>query len=276
MTSKKSSINDIMYDLVELHKSTIELFSNNLYSKFEIDEEGVSKVPLTRNEAILYGCLVKYLKINLSILENTCNNKQDIVFILNRTLSELLLNIFYFIDKSDNKVYDDFVKSSLIEDKKLFDTVNADKRESSIEIRERMKNSILNLSQYSSISIESKKQLVKNDWPSVNARLKDLVSPELSKVFYNIFYGMASHSVHSSWSEIFYSNLKTEGDSFFLNVEWKQSEPRSLDLVINTNLLLLQKLSDEGIFDNINNYVNKFRKEYVELATKHEEILNSK
>lgn len=275
MDENKLSLDDIMYSLVELHKNTIELYSKNLYSKFEIDDEGVSNIPLKRNDAILYGCLVKYFKINLSILENTCNNKQDIVFILNRTLSELLLNIFYFIDKSDDKVYDDFVKSSLIEDKKLFDTIMADDRSSSHEIRQRMKDSILNLSEYSSISIESKKQLQKNDWPSVNARLKDLVSPELSKVFYNIFYGMASHSVHSSWSEIFHSNLKTKDESFYLSVKWKHSEPRSLDLVINTNLILLQKLSDEGIFANLNDHIKKFRKEYVKLAMKHEDILNS-
>jgi hypothetical protein len=73
-------------------------------------------------------------------------------------------------------------------------------------------------------------------WKSIKSRA-DYVAGE---VFYSVYYGIASHSIHGNWQDVLMNNLEKNGDNFKLNMDWNVSRPQMLDSPIFFNLDILK------------------------------------
>ena len=74
---------------VELLKQTINLLFLIIGERYCEEKEGIPR-KINRNEAIIGGNLTRLIKLNTSFLENICNGKLEICYILNRSIAEQL------------------------------------------------------------------------------------------------------------------------------------------------------------------------------------------
>jgi len=83
--------NQFMDAYVELLKQTITLLFLIVGDRYCEGKEGVPR-KINRNEAIIGGNLTRLMKLNTSFLENICNGKLEICYILNRCIAETAIN----------------------------------------------------------------------------------------------------------------------------------------------------------------------------------------
>src|SRR4051812_12224368 len=80
---------------VELLKQTIELLWTTVGLKY-CDADGIPKT-INKDDAVIAGNLIRLIKLNTSFLQNICENKLEICYILNRCIAETAINIKYML-----------------------------------------------------------------------------------------------------------------------------------------------------------------------------------
>ena len=103
---------------VELHKNSIALLHKIIHLRY-FDYNDIPK-KLNRDEAILGGNIIRLTKLNTSLLQNICENKLEICFILCRCIYETQINILYFLKNGEENIFKNYVKNSLITEKEFF------------------------------------------------------------------------------------------------------------------------------------------------------------
>lgn len=103
---------------VELLKQTISLLYIIIGDKYSDKQDGMP-IKLNRDEAIIAGNLTRLIKLNISLLENVCNQKMEICYIISRCLAETAINIKYMLVNGEPNVLRNYVKNSLITEKEL-------------------------------------------------------------------------------------------------------------------------------------------------------------
>jgi hypothetical protein len=73
-------------------------------------------------------------------------------------------------------------------------------------------------------------------WKSI-AKRANLVDGE---IFYNVFYGLSSHSVHGNWQDILLNNSEKDEAGFKVNLKWNKTRPQIMVTVIFFNLVLVK------------------------------------
>jgi hypothetical protein len=195
---------DFMDAGVELLKQTIELVFLVVQDRYYDEEQSPSK--LNRDEAVIAGNLVRIIKLSTSFLENICNHKLEICYILNRCIAETYINLRYLLEEDEANVTKNFIKKSLLQEKELWESIleNIDNRNGEkLPIEERMQNSIRSSFEDSDFELDEVKRSHK--WKSVKNRASIVGSDQ----FYSIYYGMSSHSIHGNWQDILMNNLET-------------------------------------------------------------------
>jgi hypothetical protein len=168
--------------------------------------------------------------------------------------------------EGEEKVLRNYVKNSLITEKELWNTIikNIEKNENQkLHIEHRMQTSINRSFEDSDFDLEEVNRSSK--WKSLSKRAESVADP----MFYNIYYGLGSHSVHGNWQDILMNNLKRYEDGFKLNMEWNQPKPQILDGPIALNLKLTktfvenQKLEYEDLFIEKINILEKYQSDLI-------------
>ena len=103
---------------VELLKQTITLLFLIVGDRYSEGKEGIPR-KINRNEAIIGGNLTRLIKLNTSFLENICNGKLEICYILNRCIAETAINTQFMIVGGEENVLRNYIKYSLITEKEL-------------------------------------------------------------------------------------------------------------------------------------------------------------
>ena len=78
-----------------------------------------------RDRAAICGNMVRLYKLVHSVLDQTCQRRQETSFILARLVFETLVNIRYMIENFDPALIDEYVKYSLRHERKLLDVIQA-------------------------------------------------------------------------------------------------------------------------------------------------------
>jgi hypothetical protein len=227
---------------VELLKQTIELLyeiCGHIYHNIDGTPE-----KLNRDEAIIAGNLSRVIKLSVSFLQNICESKLEIASIISRCHAESLINLKYLVIDGEPNVKRNYIKNSLITEKELWNIIleNIEERNGVKEnIEARMQASIKRCFNKSDFELDEVNR--SSGWKSIKARAKKVFTPK----FYNIFYGMSSHSIHGNWQEIFSNNLNKEDGYFTINLEWNTPRPQIIEGTNILNLDLIKVLSQHLI-----------------------------
>src|SRR3981081_3128103 len=78
-----------------------------------------------RNQAILGGHLVRLYKLISALLDQICQHRREITFIIARLAFECIVNLRYLVKFADDAgVFDSYVAYSLRQEKRLHDKIN--------------------------------------------------------------------------------------------------------------------------------------------------------
>ena len=239
---KFDSKDKFMDAYVELLKQTIELIYRVVGLKY-CDNEGIPK-KISKDEAVVGGNLTRLIKLNTSFLQNICEGKLEICYIINRCIAETAINTKFLLIEGEERVRRNYIKYSLITEKELWETILLNVKDRSgdvLPIEERMQKSILNSFDKSDFDLDEVKRSSK--WKSIKDRA-NLVAGEM---FYSIFYGISSHSIHGNWQDILISNLKKLEEGFELNLDWNRPRPQIIDGAIILNLDIVKTFCEREL-----------------------------
>lgn len=268
--------NQFMDAYVELLKQTIQLIWIIVGLKY-CDKDGKS-IPIKKDDAVVAGNLVRLIKLNTSFLQNVCEGKLEICFILNRCIAETQVNVKYMLIEGEERVRKNYIKYSLITEKELWNTIseNISKRNGDVlPIENRMKISIQKSFDKSDFDIEEVKRSSK--WKSIANRAETVAGD----LFYNVYYGISSHSVHGNWQDILMNNLKKTDDGFVLNFDWRRPRPQIIDGPIYLNLDIVSLFIDKELnlhsdFDQLKMKCDLLNEYYYTLTEIHEKFMINK
>lgn len=244
------SADSFMDAYVEFLKNSIECLWYLVHLKY-CDKDGIP-IEISKDDAVIGGNLIRLIKLNTSFLENVCGNKAEICLIINRCIAETVINLKYLLIESEERVKRNYIKYSLITEKELWGIIkeNASLRNGDLlNIEKRMQKSIMNSFDDSDFELEDVNK--SSNWKSIKSRA-NIVAGEM---FYNVYYGISSHSIHGNWQDILSNNLTKSGENFKLNLDWQSSKPQMMDLAIFLNLdileIFIEKEIEAGLEKNI-------------------------
>jgi len=211
---------------VELLKEVSEI-TGVLACIYRSDQEGNPR-RWTRNEAILGGLMVRIDKLQRGILDQTCQNRLEIVNILFRCLVESIINLKYLLVEKSEELFNAYIEYSFGLEKQLLDQVkqNINERGSELPIEERIKRSIESSAKVSSISLEQLGKNRKNLWREKG--LKERLARIGGERAYIGLFGLPCHAVHGNWQELERYHLEYEDGSFSPKMEWSYPRPQPL------------------------------------------------
>jgi len=227
---------------VELLKQTIQSFWQVVQLKY-CDEFG-KPMTIDKENAVLGGNIIRLLKLSTSYLQNICEGKSEICYIIGRSLAETAINLKYMLIEGEERVKRNYIKHSLITEKELWETIKLNITERSgntLNIEKRMQKSIENSFDKSDFEIDDINRSSK--WKSIKSRA-DVVAGEM---FYSVFYGIGSHAVHGNWQDVLMNNLEKSDNNFKLQFDWNIPKPQMLDGPIIFNLDLLQTFTEKEL-----------------------------
>ena len=230
---------------VELLKQSIELIYRVVGLKY-CDSEGIPK-KINKDEAVVGGNMTRLIKLNTSFLQNICEGRLEICYILNRCIAETAINTKFLLIEGEDRVKRNYIKNSLITEKELWETIltNVKNRNGDVlPIEERMKKSIQSSFDKSDFDLEEVKRSSK--WKSIKERA-NVVAGEM---FYSVYYGISSHSIHGNWQDILISNLKKVENGFELNLDWNRPRPQIIDGPIILNLDIVDIFCENELKEN--------------------------
>jgi hypothetical protein len=193
-----------------------------------------------RDHAAICGNMVRLYKLLHSVLDQTCQRRQETSFILSRLVFETLVNIRYMISNFSSELIDSYVAYSFRHERKLRDVIleNVSVREGRmLPIEDRMLKSINRSASAAGMVWDDLNPLQRGPWGGKNLFDK-AEAVGLDKVYLAAFGG-PSHSVHGNWHEVYGNHLHwDEKNGFTPNLDWHHPRPQVLfaicTLVIET------------------------------------------
>lgn len=248
--------NQFMDAYVELLKQTITLLYLIVGDRYCEGKGGIPR-KIKRDEAIVGGNITRLIKLNTSFLENICNGKLEICYILSRCIAETAINIQYMLVEGEERVLKNYIKYSLITEKELWNTIKgniSERDDKKLHIEERMQKSIERSFHSSDFEIDDVNRSSK--WKSISKRAKVVAGEK----FYSIFYGIGSHSIHGNWQDILMNNLSQEENEVFrINLEWNKPRPQVMDGTIGLNLILTKMFVEKENLSSKKTYLKKVK-----------------
>lgn len=199
------------------------------------------EIPYNREEAALFGNLVRYCKISSAYLEQYTKKRTETCMILLRSLMETYINLKYFLKCKDQYTLSHYIKHSLKQEKLLLEFIrqNGGNDPTLEHIEQRMTESINRSIKDSGFTEDEISNSSK--WADkVKQRLTEIINPSLY-----IIYGNSSHSVHGNWQDLLFFHLSKSGDGFMPKSEWTTPTIQLLAPVTLMSCDLLKNFSEE-------------------------------
>jgi len=205
---------DYMKYSIELYKEFFAFFS------IITGIEDVCEEHLDKKKGLVFGVVRKLGNLSLDYLNLLCNGSIDSVHILSRVSKEAMVTVLLMLKHYDeDKVFEDYIKYSMIIEKKFYNTLIKDENASDLQgdvvsgkIRERMKRSVEEDFQDIGLQVESfdaKKEEKENFWS------KTRIDKRFDKVGWSRGYSsyrLDCHATHSNWSNLYNYFLKLSSD----------------------------------------------------------------
>lgn len=222
---KYDSENQFMSLAVELFKEVGQITSI-LSCTYKLDDYNNPR-KWTRNEAILGGLMVRLNKLQVGFLDQICQKRLELANILFRCLSENIINLKYLLERVDEDVFEEFIEYSLREEKRLLNKINNNiaLRGSEIPIETRMKRSIEQAFEKSSLSLDKVDEDNREPWgETIYKRAKKVNMEDI----YFAMFSLPSHAVHGNWQDLITYHLEYEDGEFIPKTEWGCPRPQPL------------------------------------------------
>jgi hypothetical protein len=241
-----------------------------------------SKPAWDRDHAAVGGNMVRLYKLLHSVLDQTCQRRQETSFILARLVFETIVNIRYMIKEFSSKLIDAYVGYSFRHERKLRDTIqdNINARHGVVlPIEDRMLKSIDRSAAAAGISLDDVDFKQKGPWGGKN--LFDKSEAVGLDQAYLAAFGGPSHSVHGNWHEIYGNHLNwDEKDGFTPNLDWHRPRPQLLLAICNLVIDALEGyfafMGGESAAKTFADRFSDLRDRVFELNGAHEKYLSGK
>jgi len=182
-----------------------------------------------RNQAILGGHIVRLYKLISALLDQICQHRREITFIIARLAFECIVNIRFLIRFGGAATYDSYVRYSLRQERRLYERITKEieaRRGETLPIEERMLESIDKTVKASGLSIAGLSPSRPRDWADKNLYERaDAVG--LGGTYIGTFGGPSS-SVHGNWMDLLEFQLETYHDegNFSPDFDWHNPRPQ--------------------------------------------------
>ncbi len=181
----------------------------------------------SRNQAIYGGHLVRLFKLISALLDQICQNRREITFILSRLAFETIVNLAYFIEHGSPELFGQYIRYSLRQEKRLQNRImaNIDARGGiRLPIEDRMLSSISAAATKSGFSIADLSPDEPKSWAEGN--LYQRAKAVGFEVMYLAAFGGGSQNVHGNWMDMLEYHLDEDGDGFVPSLEWHRPRPQ--------------------------------------------------
>tara|TARA_R110001592_G_scaffold363321_1_gene683755 strand:+ start:25601 stop:26476 length:876 start_codon:yes stop_codon:yes gene_type:complete len=185
------------------------------------------------DQAVIGGNFVRLYKLISALLDQTCQRRREISFMLARMAFECIVNLRYIIKNLSPELLFSYKAYSLKHEKKLLEKIreNIQRRNGDeLPIEKRMIESIFRSFRESDISPEEIKPKELRNWGDKNIyeRADDVGLSEA----YLAAFGGPSHGIHGNWQDLLEYHLISEGDGLFSpNLDWRRPRPQYLNVV---------------------------------------------
>jgi hypothetical protein len=264
---------ELMEANVELLKQTIRLLWIVTELRYFVQDRKPKAID--RYEAVVGGNIVRLTKLNTSFLQNVCERKSEICFILSRCIAETSINLKYILQEGEERVKRNYIKYSLITEKELWTVIkeNVAKRDGDVlNIEARMITSIERSFEASDFELDEVRS--SSRWKSIASRSEKVASPN----FYEVFYGLARHAIHGNWQDILFNHTTRKDQDYFLKTNWVNPRPQLMDGPIIMNIEVILLFVDKELVDDNNRELlieksKLLRRYHDKLVERHEQLL---
>jgi hypothetical protein len=190
-----------------------------------VTADGVPR-PMTRNEAILAGLIVRCMKLQHGVLSVCDPQRMELLIFYQRGITESAVNLAYLLEHGSAKIFDEFVRNSLRVDRGLYDEILENIKErggQELPIETRMLAGINRSFKRGEIEIESVKSHDRGAWSpkGMYGRFEAIGYGPL----YRSFFQAQSHSIHGSWHDLFTYHLEVSDEGFTPDLAFSAVRP---------------------------------------------------
>ncbi len=208
--ASNNSFSPLAFKLFEEAMKVLAVCSHTYSSSSS--EEGA----LPRNQAICAGLLVRIVKVMKSIATLVIHTPYcaDMVFALNRFITESATGLRFLVVKNEDRFFDQFVRFSLSPERELYDLIQKNVTERGGDtwaIERRMLKSIEKLCRLSGVDVSSVKPKASNWDGGLRNRLIAIGEGDT----YAMQQRLPSHAVHGTWVDLIHDHLTPVGNKGF-------------------------------------------------------------
>ena len=215
------------------------------------------------------------------MLDQTCQRRREISFILGRIAFECIINLSFLLKNYSSDLLLSYKSYSLQHEKKLLDKIkeNISKRnDKTLPIEERMLRSINRAFTASGVNPEDISTNELRNWGNKNI-YKKATNVGLGESYLSMFGG-GSHNIQGNWQDLLDYHLEEKSDNhFYPKFEWHNPRPQLLNvLAIQTAKVLkvyIQWLQYEELNEIIRTLI-EFQERVFTLDSAHEKWLSHK
>jgi hypothetical protein len=181
-------------------------------------------------QAVLGGHLVRMFKLMRFAMEESIENREEMLSVLVRLLAECVINLRFLIRNSSSELIRSYLAYSLHHEKELATLIrsNIDARDGdALPIEERMLRSIARTFENSVLREEELPMKKIRNWGEKNLfeKAKDV---GLAKA-YDAIFGGPSRNVHGGWQDLLQYHLECEAPGVFRpRLEFKKPRPQAI------------------------------------------------
>ena len=229
--SREGTFSPLAFELYK-EAATVAAVCSHLY----VDSGPEAALP--RNQAICAGLLVRIVKFMTAVasLVSEDADRGDVVFVLNRCITESATDVRFLAVKNDEGTFDQFVSASLSSEREYYDVIqkNITARGGEIlPIERRMLESIDRVCRLSGVVIGDVDSRMRNWAGGLRSRLIAIGMGD----GYPMLQRMPSHAVHGTWVDLIQHHLSdVNGEGFIPDPTWSHVDSR---LMLPVCLLVL-------------------------------------
>lgn len=239
------------------------------------------KTVWNRDQAAIGGNMVRLFKLLHSVLDQTCQRREETSFILGRLVFETVVNIRYLVLEYSPELVASYIEHSFRHEAKLLALIRANiaaRGGDVLPIEDRMLKSIHRSAAAAGIDVDKFKPQ-KGPWGGKN--LFEKAAAVGCEDAYLAAFGGASHSVHGNWHEIYGKHLHWDKNGGFTpNTDWHVPRPQTLNalcvLVINTLPVYFSFMAGDAAAAAVEQPLNDLLARVFQAAQLHEGYLSRK
>ena len=181
----------------------------------------------SRDQAIYGGHLVRLFKLISALLDQICQHRRETTFILSRLAFETIVNLAYLIDYGSPELFDQYIRYSLRQEKRLHNRIMANIESRSgvrLPIEDRMLSSISAAAARSGFSIDDLSPDEPRRWGEQSLYLR--AKAVGLEIMYLAAFGGGSQNVHGNWMDLLEYHLDEDGDGFVPSLQWHGPRPQ--------------------------------------------------